>query len=346
MYPKAWGGMSSTELDLMAIASNDHLVELIPMEPWTLEEEVADDAIYPLAYMLALTEFKKLLYLQPQGLLTNSSALDQVFGTKMSHFAMAVGDETHPPAYILRPDKEVYEKATESLPSHTSLHVYTDTSKNAFSSQIVSTIGPLREKFGGLQVQRSDLPAYIQIGPATRIYKGTEDAALRKKLDSSNRRQDVLDEAVMEIYSKEAEALCGQGLMHSEVDSGGDGPIRGVVDQQVISMSDDREGLTSKAEAMEADAGQPMLTMPEGKKLEGSEIENVSVQEPEGQPSGGKFHQAQDESIDVQRMVPGTVISGETVKEKSSERSSSQEQYAGTSMEGVSQAEIYAEGVV
>lgn len=75
---------------------------------------------YPLAGLFSLTEFDRLIYLQPSGLLLNSSPLDALFTTPMNaSLATLAAQSEHlpvaPPIVLFRPSMEKYHDLTASL---------------------------------------------------------------------------------------------------------------------------------------------------------------------------------------------------------------------------------------
>ena len=83
----------------------------IDKTPDTLESR------YPLAGLLSLTTFKRLLYLQPSGLVFDSSALDSLFHLPMnsSIVAFSAFPDNATTAALIKPSMYAYRQATDAL---------------------------------------------------------------------------------------------------------------------------------------------------------------------------------------------------------------------------------------
>lgn len=87
------------------------------MLTFTIKENVK---AYPLAGLFSLTEFDRLIYLQPSGLILNSSPLDDLFTIPMNaSLATPSAQSEHfpvtPPIVLFRPSMEKYHDLTASL---------------------------------------------------------------------------------------------------------------------------------------------------------------------------------------------------------------------------------------
>lgn len=75
---------------------------------------------YPLAGLFSLTEFDRLIYLQPSGLILNSSPLDDLFTIPMNASLATLSAQSEhlsvtPPIILFRPSTEMYHDLTVSL---------------------------------------------------------------------------------------------------------------------------------------------------------------------------------------------------------------------------------------
>ncbi|KAL8810946.1 MAG: hypothetical protein Q9223_001963 [Gallowayella weberi] len=132
VYPKEWDVKPSdqkvldpqveTSWRLLRNAAKRYRVMLQPVEPM-LKTEAA--STFPLAGLLSLTAYNRVIYLPPSGLVLDTSGLDHLFTLPMESDVLGIsaGSEDEailPPVVLLKPSKEAFQTALELLtPSKT-----------------------------------------------------------------------------------------------------------------------------------------------------------------------------------------------------------------------------------
>ncbi|KAL8684204.1 MAG: hypothetical protein Q9224_006522, partial [Gallowayella concinna] len=129
VYPKEWDVNLSgqkvldpqveTSRRLLKNAAKRYRVMLQPVEPM-LKTEAA--STFPLAGLLSLTAYNRVIYLPPSGLILDTSGLDHLFTLPMESDVLGIStgseDEAISPSVVLlRPSKEAFQTALESLTS-------------------------------------------------------------------------------------------------------------------------------------------------------------------------------------------------------------------------------------
>ena len=134
IYPKAWDRQFAkndvtdrrlaTSIRLLRKAKARYNVILRPVEPMFHDTNDLDVA-YPLAGLLSLAEYDRLLYLLPNGLVIHATGLETLFSVPME--ASALSFQANPasacsaPATLMMPSKDAYREAIKTLPSQDSL---------------------------------------------------------------------------------------------------------------------------------------------------------------------------------------------------------------------------------
>ncbi|KAI4137733.1 MAG: hypothetical protein L6R39_007130 [Caloplaca ligustica] len=129
MYPASWEKQMSgqTSLDpqvetskrLLREAAKRYKVMLQPVAPMI---KVRDgESVLPLAGLLSLSAFNRLIYLPPSGLVLDSSGLDHLFTLPMESNLLGISagsqdESTTPSVVLLSPSKEAFRSTLESLP--------------------------------------------------------------------------------------------------------------------------------------------------------------------------------------------------------------------------------------
>ncbi|KAL9606087.1 MAG: hypothetical protein Q9179_000713 [Wetmoreana sp. 5 TL-2023] len=129
MYPKEWDqqGKDDKRVDqrvetskrLLRNAAKRYRVVLQPVEPMV---KVGKESAFPLAGLLSLSAYKRVVYLPPSGLVLDTSGLDHLFTLPMESDMLGISagseDETTPPSIVLlQPSKEAFQAILASLPS-------------------------------------------------------------------------------------------------------------------------------------------------------------------------------------------------------------------------------------
>lgn len=129
MYPKEWDqGVSEqkaldpqveTSKRLLREAAMRYRVMLQPVKPILKVEQ--GESVFPLAGLLSLSAYNRLIYLPPSGLVLDTSGLDHLFTLPMESTMLGIsagsGDEsTTPSVVLLSPSKDAFQVMLESLP--------------------------------------------------------------------------------------------------------------------------------------------------------------------------------------------------------------------------------------
>ncbi|KAL8733210.1 MAG: hypothetical protein Q9166_002227 [cf. Caloplaca sp. 2 TL-2023] len=129
MYPKEWDAKRSdqkpldptieTSKRLLRDAAKSYKVMLQPVEPML---KTGETSVFPLAGLLSLTAYNRILYLPPSGLVLDTSGLDHLFTLPMESNMLGISagseDETVSPSVVLlKPSKEAFQTTLESLPA-------------------------------------------------------------------------------------------------------------------------------------------------------------------------------------------------------------------------------------
>ncbi|KAL8717631.1 MAG: hypothetical protein Q9181_008300, partial [Wetmoreana brouardii] len=130
MYPKEWDqrGKDNKKVDqrletskrLLRNAAKGYRVMLQPVEPMV---RAGKEPVFPLAGLLSLSAYHRVVYLPPSGLVLDSSGLDHLFTLPMESEILGISagseDERNSPSIVLlRPSKEAFQVTLSSLPSN------------------------------------------------------------------------------------------------------------------------------------------------------------------------------------------------------------------------------------
>ena len=138
MYPAEWdreleegrgedgkegGGRRETSRRLLRKAAREYRVMLQAIEPIPLaegREVLTEEERYPLTNLLSLVHYNRVLFLQPSGLILDSTPLDLLFTLPMEKPLLGLSapeDESMQPVILLfEPSKETYLDVISSLP--------------------------------------------------------------------------------------------------------------------------------------------------------------------------------------------------------------------------------------
>ncbi|KAL9580767.1 MAG: hypothetical protein Q9212_004293 [Teloschistes hypoglaucus] len=133
LYPKEWDekkeapGKGRLDLNpqvetskrLLREAAKRYRVMLQPIKPMV---KIGDESVFPLAGLLSLSGYNRVIYLPPSGLILDTSGLDHLFTLPMESTMLGISagseDETHTPSIVLmRPSKESFKETLSSLPA-------------------------------------------------------------------------------------------------------------------------------------------------------------------------------------------------------------------------------------
>ncbi|KAL8665998.1 MAG: hypothetical protein Q9202_001735 [Teloschistes flavicans] len=133
LYPKEWDekkeatGKGKLEIDpqvetskrLLREAAKRYKVMLQPIQPMV---KIGDESVFPLAGLLSLSLYNRVIYLPPSGLVLDTSGLDHLFTLPMESTLLGISagseDETHTPSIVLlQPSKESFKETLASLPT-------------------------------------------------------------------------------------------------------------------------------------------------------------------------------------------------------------------------------------
>ncbi len=131
LYPREWDGEDggergrrATSRRLLRKAAKEYkvmvqAVESIPAGEGN-SEGLTDEERYPLANLLSLVHYNRVLFLQPSGLILDSTPLDLLFTLPMERPLLGLSapeDESLQPAILLlEPSKDTYQDVISSLP--------------------------------------------------------------------------------------------------------------------------------------------------------------------------------------------------------------------------------------
>lgn len=159
LYPRAWEtalnqpgtstlASSAQALRLLHKTAEHHRTVLIPIDP-LLDDETDIELAYPLAGLLSLGTYTRVIYLRPYGLVLNSRKLDGLFFAEMNAtMATASTPFSTTPLLLATPSQESFDQAMHLIlndpPSRATLHGFTE-SLPAEMEQLVLKISSLRQ---------------------------------------------------------------------------------------------------------------------------------------------------------------------------------------------------------
>ncbi|KAL8907522.1 MAG: hypothetical protein Q9171_005814 [Xanthocarpia ochracea] len=127
MYPKEWDATMSdqqvldpqneTSKRLLKNAAKRYRVMLQPVQPMLKN---GDKSAFPLAGLLSLTAYNRVIFLPPSGLVLDASGLDHLFTLPMESdiLGISAGSEdgaASPSVVLLKPSREAFQTTLESL---------------------------------------------------------------------------------------------------------------------------------------------------------------------------------------------------------------------------------------
>ncbi|KAI4257439.1 MAG: hypothetical protein L6R42_005661 [Xanthoria sp. 1 TBL-2021] len=124
MYPKEWDTSTPGALDpqietsrrLLRSAAKSYKVMLQPVEPML---KAGEQSTFPLAGLLSLTAYNRVIYLVPSGLVLDTSGLDHLFTLPMESDTLGISAGTvdgaaSPSVVLLKPSKNAFQTTMES----------------------------------------------------------------------------------------------------------------------------------------------------------------------------------------------------------------------------------------
>ena len=267
LYPSKWnedvaqgkksGRQVQTSMRLLRMAAKQYEVTLVPIEPVAVdlvEGEVFATVLntsqskftpagnlegaYPLASLFSLTNFNRLVHLQPSGLIQDTSKLDRLFTLPMSGsiatFSSLPKDTTQlPSVLVFKPSIQSHNDLLDALSSKT----YSET--NYISQQLVSpdptsiqksltletSLLDIEDEDSGMALSSLNSVSYVHFsdplipGPE---YDVPRDLLRRSKPRHMQARK--LWEDVYEMYRQQRMAVCSLDL--EPIDSAGGGTWR------------------------------------------------------------------------------------------------------------------------
>lgn len=128
MYPKEWDASTTGALDpqietsrrLLRNAGKRYKVMLQPVEPILKGGEQSTFPTFPLAGLLSLTAYNRVVHLVPSGLVLDTSGLDHLFTLPMDSDMLGISAGTvdgaaSPSVVLLKPSKDAFHSTMESL---------------------------------------------------------------------------------------------------------------------------------------------------------------------------------------------------------------------------------------
>ncbi|KAL8921817.1 MAG: hypothetical protein Q9208_005574 [Pyrenodesmia sp. 3 TL-2023] len=251
IYPKEWDQQASeqktldplveTSRRLLREAAKRYRVMLQPVEP--MLQVGRGGSVFPLAGLLSLSAYNRLVYLPPSGLVLDTSGLDHLFTLPMesSMLGISAGSEdesTTPSVVLLSPSKEAFHAALESLPSE-------DYDEDAFlvklplladlpedQVHIVAKTSSLRHEDDAFDAADFlDTTSYIHISDSDML--GPEYDSPREMVTSARPRQPQARKAWQDVYEKYRQRrmdICGLDLEPAPKKAR---PVSGAEEQQV-----------------------------------------------------------------------------------------------------------------
>ena len=134
MYPREWDVKPEegkkrdphveTSRRLLRKAAKDYRVMLQPIDsiPQTAGSPLTAEEKYPLTNLLSPHHYNRILFLQPSGLILDSTPLDLLFTLPMESPMLGLsapgrdGERGQPSIILLQPSKQTYQDVVESLP--------------------------------------------------------------------------------------------------------------------------------------------------------------------------------------------------------------------------------------
>ncbi|KAL8836056.1 MAG: hypothetical protein Q9170_003069 [Blastenia crenularia] len=233
LYPKEWDQQVSgqktidpqveTSKRLLREAAKRYRVMLQPVD--SMIKIGSGGSIFPLAGLLSLTAYNRLIYLPPSGLVLNTSGLDHLFTLPMtSDFlgisAGPVGEATAPSVILLSPSKESFQATLASLDSETydeetflsKISLLADLPEDQV--HVIATTSSLRsEDDGFLAAEFMDSTSYVQISDPDIL--GPEYDTSREVLASARPKKPQPRKAWQDLYEKYRQQrmdVCGLDL--------------------------------------------------------------------------------------------------------------------------------------
>ncbi len=233
MYPKEWDQQTSeqktldpqveTSRRLLREAAKRYRVMLQPVEPMLKVGQ--GESVFPLAGLLSLSGYNRLVYLPPSGLVLDTSGLDHLFTLPMdSHMlGISAGSEeegTTPSVVLLAPSKEAFKTTLESLPSEnydeevflSKLPLLADLPEDQI--HIVAKTSSLRHEDDAFDAADFlDTTSYVHLSDSDML--GPEYDSPREMVTSARPRQSQPRKAWQDVYEKYRQRrmdICGLDL--------------------------------------------------------------------------------------------------------------------------------------
>ena len=129
LYPKDWDAKTSgqepldprleTSRRLLREAAKRYRVMLQPVEPMI---KIGGESVFPLAGLLSLSAYNRIIYLPASGLVLDASGLDHLFTLPMESSVLGISagsaiGSASPSVVLLQPSKEAFQAQLAALPT-------------------------------------------------------------------------------------------------------------------------------------------------------------------------------------------------------------------------------------
>lgn len=236
LYPKEWDekkeatGKGKLEFDpqaetskrLLREAAKRYKVMLQPIQPMV---KIGDESVFPLAGLLSLSLYNRVIYLPPSGLVLDTSGLDHLFTLPMESTLLGISagseDETHTPSIVLlQPSKESFKETLASLPTEkyseedfiSKIPLLPDLPEDQI--HVLAKTSNLRHEDDAFDADEfMDGTSYVQISDPNML--GPEFDTPRQILASARPKQSEPKKAWQDIYEKYRQQrmdVCGLDL--------------------------------------------------------------------------------------------------------------------------------------
>lgn len=219
LYPEMWDAKKSdkkplgpqveTSRRLLREASKRYKVMLQPVEPMI---NIGADSVFPLAGLLSLSAYNRVIYLPPSGLVLDTSGLDHLFTLPMESSILGISagseDETASPSVVLlQPSKEAFQATLASLLADkydeddymSKIPLLADLPEDQV--HVVAKTSTLRHEDDAFDATEFlDSTSYIQLSDPDML--GPEFDAPRQSVAAARPKQPEAKKAWLDVYEK------------------------------------------------------------------------------------------------------------------------------------------------
>ncbi|KAL8963626.1 MAG: hypothetical protein Q9183_004987, partial [Haloplaca sp. 2 TL-2023] len=129
LYPNEWDAKASgqksldprleTSRRLLREAAKRYRVMLQPVEPMV---KIGGESVFPLAGLLSLSAYSRVIYLPPSGLVLDTAGLDHLFTLPMESSILGISagsaiESASPSVVLLQPSKDTFQAELAALPA-------------------------------------------------------------------------------------------------------------------------------------------------------------------------------------------------------------------------------------